>query len=668
MLMFGIAVLIAIDYIQLKVPKEIGNVFNMLDESTVLGELNNINDLNEEYDLVFRYNNDNESIYWYRDYKDGDKVKERVLIDSKRLDDLKGLKDIEVSYDINSESFYYNEIGSSEKISLIELSKLQNTLKTSFTNTLKMLVITIILIVLVVATGRFLWRLAIFGTSRKIEYGLRNEMFYHATTLSQEYYSHQKVGGMMTYFINDLSAVRMALGPGIMTLIDAIFLGGFTILRMFQLNVELTLIIIVPIILLIFGMILINKSMRRQFRIRQEKFRDLSDYTQENISGLSVIKAYVRETYEIMTFKKLSKDLYDTNIKFFKKTLMLEIITSVAINTIVIAIIGFGSFAVVKTIESTKPFSVGELTEYVSLFFMLSWPTRAIARFLSLFSQAQASAGRITEFLETKPTVFDADDLIETDEIKPSIEVNNLDFKYPDGQEQVLNDVSFKINAGEMVGILGKTGSGKTTLVDILLRVYNVDNNKVLIGDYDIMKLPINQIRNTIGYVPQDNFLFSDTIKGNIGFSRDTISDDEVIASAKLADIYENVSEFKEGFETMLGERGVTVSGGQKQRISIARALAKDPDILILDDSVSAVDTKTEETIINNLYKLRKGKTTIFIAHRISTVKDLDKIIIIDDGKIVGIGSHDELIKNSPFYQDIVRRQTLEAKVDGGEF
>ena len=668
MLMFGIAVLIAIDYIQLKVPKEIGNVFNMLDESTVLGELNNINDLNEEYDLVFRYNNDNESIYWYRDYKDGDKVKERVLIDSKRLDDLKGLKDIEVSYDINSESFYYNEIGSSEQILLIELLELQNTLKTSFTITLKMLVITIILIVLVVATGRFLWRLAIFGTSRKIEYGLRNEMFYHATTLSQEYYSHQKVGGMMTYFINDLSAVRMALGNGIMTLIDAIFLGSFTILRMFQLNVELTLIIIVPIILLIFGMILINKSMRRQFRIRQEKFRDLSDYTQENISGLSVIKAYVRETYEIMTFKKLSKDLYDTNIKFFKKSLMLEIITSVAINTIVIAIIGFGSFAVVKTIGSTKPFSVGELTEYVSLFFMLSWPTRAIARFLSLFSQAQASAGRITEFLETKPTVFDADDLIETDEIKPSIEVNNLDFKYPDGQELVLNDVSFKINAGEMVGILGKTGSGKTTLVDILLRVYNVDNNKVLIGDYDIMKLPINQIRNTIGYVPQDNFLFSDTIKGNIGFSRDTISDDEVIASAKLADIYENVSEFKEGFETMLGERGVTVSGGQKQRISIARALTKDPDILILDDSVSAVDTKTEETIINNLYKLRKGKTTIFIAHRISTVKDLDKIIIIDDGKIVGIGSHDELIKNSPFYQDIVRRQTLEAKVDGGEF
>lgn len=292
----------------------------------------------------------------------------------------------------------------------------------------------------------------------------------------------------------------------------------------------------------------------------------------------------------------------------------------------------------------------------------------ALARFLSLFSQAQASGQRIKEFLDTKPTVVNNENPIEVDEISPSIVVNNLSFNYPDGDEQVLKDVSFEIKAGEMVGILGKTGSGKTTLVDLLLRVYNVEDDSILLGGYDVMKLPIKKVRDTIGYVPQDNFLFSDTIKNNIGFSRDKFTDEEIIDSAKFADIYENVVDFKEGFQTVLGERGVTVSGGQKQRISIARALTKNPDILILDDSVSAVDTKTEETIINNLYKLRKNKTTILIAHRISTVKDLDKIIILDDGKVVAIGSHKELMKTSPFYQEIVKRQTLEEKVMGGEF
>ena len=528
----------------------------------------------------------------------------------------------------------------------------------------------LIIVVLIVAAGRVLWRLALFGTSRKIEYGLRNEMFYHATTLGQDYYSHQKVGGMMTYFINDLNAVRTAFGPGLMMLVDSIFLGAFAIIRMHTLNPSLTYIIAIPIAALVVGMVIINRSMRAQFRIRQEKFRDLSDYTQEDFSGLSVIKAYVREAYEIATFKKLSKELYDSNMKFFKRSLWVQLITTIAINLVVVTIIGFGALAVVKTIGAANngEFTVGSLTEFISLFSALTWPTMALARFLSLFSQAQASGQRIKEFLDTKPTVVDGDNLIEVEELSPAIKVNNLSFNYPDGEEKVLKNISFEIKAGEMVGILGKTGSGKTTLVDLMLRVYNVDENKVFLGGYDIMKLPIKKVRDIIGYVPQDNFLFSDTIKNNIGFSRDTFTDEEIIDSAKFADIYENVVDFKEGFQTVLGERGVTVSGGQKQRISIARALTKNPDILILDDSVSAVDTKTEETIINNLYKLRKNKTTILIAHRISTVKDLDKIIIIDEGEIVAVGSHKELMKSSPFYQEIVKRQTLEEKVMGGEY
>lgn len=524
------------------------------------------------------------------------------------------------------------------------------------------LTVSLITVVAITGLGRVFWRLAIFGTSRKIEYGLRNEMFIHATTLSQDYYSEQKVGGLMTYFINDLAAVRMAYGPGIMMLIDSTFLGGFVFYKMFKLNKELTLILIVPIVLLLVAMVIINKSMRKQFKIRQEKFRDLSDYTQENLSGISIVKAYVREAFEIMTFKRKSKELYDTNMKFYKKSVLVEVVTSIIINLIVIAIIGFGAYAVVKTanLPDAEKFDVGNFTAYIALFFMLSWPTRALTRVLSIYSQAGASAQRITDFLETKPSVYDKDNLIEPDVFIPEIEVKNLTFRYPDSNFNAIDNMSFKINQGEMVGILGKTGSGKTTLVDLMLRVYNVKHDEILISKTDIMKLPLKVVRDKIGYVPQDNFLFSDTIKNNIAFSNSSLTMEEVINASKLADIYDNVTEFQLGFETILGERGVTVSGGQKQRISIARAIAKNPEILILDDAVSAVDTKTEETIIKNLYDLRKGKTTIFIAHRISTVQNLDKIIVIDEGKVVAIGSHDELLETSEFYRDIVKRQTLE--------
>ncbi|WP_026391298.1 ABC transporter ATP-binding protein [Haploplasma modicum] len=524
------------------------------------------------------------------------------------------------------------------------------------------LTVSLITVVAITGIGRVFWRLAIFGTSRKIEYGLRNEMFIHATTLSQDYYNEQKVGGLMTYFINDLAAVRMAYGPGIMMLIDSTFLGGFVFYKMFKLNKELTLILIVPIVLLLVAMVIINKSMRKQFKIRQEKFRDLSDYTQENLSGISIVKAYVREAFEIMTFKRKSKELYDTNMKFYKKSVLVEVVTSIIINLIVITIIGFGAYAVVKTanLPDAEKFDVGNFTAYIALFFMLSWPTRALTRVLSIYSQAGASAQRITDFLETKPSVYDKDNLIEPDLFIPEIEVKNLTFRYPDSNFNAIDNMSFKINQGEMVGILGKTGSGKTTLVDLMLRVYNVKHDKILISKTDIMKLPLKVVRDKIGYVPQDNFLFSDTIKNNIAFSNSSLTMEEVIDASKLADIYDNVTEFQLGFETILGERGVTVSGGQKQRISIARAIAKNPEILILDDAVSAVDTKTEETIIKNLYDLRKGKTTIFIAHRISTVQNLDKIIVIDEGKVVAIGSHDELLETSEFYRDIVKRQTLE--------
>ncbi len=541
-----------------------------------------------------------------------------------------------------------------------------DTLKSSTPDTqaIKDSILQIAILAGLITLGRFLWRYTIFGASRRIEYNLRNAMFVHATKLSQSYYSQEKVGGLMAYFINDLEAVRQVYGPGILTLIDGVMLGGFALYRMANLNARLTLYAAIPMLILGVILVYIRKSIASIFKKRQESFEKLSDFTQENFSGISVIKAFVRETKEASFFSKRNDDLYNKNMVFVKFIISVNIAISLALNLIILLIIMYGSFLVLRT-DGTG-LTTGQLTEYISYFFTLIWPVMALSRFIQIQSQAKASATRIDKFLNTEVEINDKEDALDIDDLKGSISVKNLTFKYPDGEEPVLKDVSFEIKAGEMVGILGRTGSGKSSLVDLFLRIYNLDDNSVFVGDHDIMKLTLRSVRKTIGYVPQDNFLFSDTITNNIGFAYDNPDEDEIKESARLADVYENVMEFKEQFNTILGERGVTVSGGQKQRISIARALAKNPEILILDDSVSAVDTKTEDAIINNLHKVRKGKTTIFIAHRISTVKKMDKIILLDQGRISAVGSHATLMKTSALYQDMVKRQTLENLVQGG--
>ncbi|TNF09328.1 MAG: ABC transporter ATP-binding protein [Bacillota bacterium] len=516
-----------------------------------------------------------------------------------------------------------------------------------------------------ITVGRFLWRYTIFGASRRIEYNLRNTMFGHATALSQSYYSQEKVGGLMTYFINDLEAIRMAFGPGILMLVDGLMLGGFSLYRMARLNGMLTLIAAIPMVALTVILVFIRKRISQKFKERQQSFENLSDFTQENFSGITVIKAFVREIKEYMFFQKKNEDLYEKNFGFVKYIVAVNISIGIALNLVILTIVTFGSFLVIN--RTATGLTAGELTEYMSYFFSLIWPVMALSQFIQIQSQAKASATRIEKFLDAPVEVKDDINALSFDDLQGSIHVKNLTFKYPDGDKPVLEDVSFDIKKGEMVGILGRTGSGKSSLVDLLLRIYNLDKNQIFLDGHDIMDLSIKTVRNTIGYVPQDNFLFSDTITNNIGFAYDTPDIDLIKESAKLADVYDNVMEFKDEFETMLGERGVTVSGGQKQRISIARALAKNPEVLILDDSVSAVDTKTEEAIISNLHRVRKGKTTIFIAHRISTVKKMDKIILLDQGKISAIGSHKELMKSSPLYQDMVRRQTLENLVQGGD-
>jgi ATP-binding cassette subfamily B protein len=524
---------------------------------------------------------------------------------------------------------------------------------------------TIGLLAIVITIGRFLWRYTIFGASRRIEFRLRNAMFTHATKLSQSYYSQEKVGGLMTYFINDLEAIRMTFGPGILMIVDGLMLGGFSLYRMANLNGRLTLYASIPMLALLIIMIFIRKQISKKFKVRQEAFEKLSDFTQENFSGITVIKAFVREIKEYMFFQKKNEDLYDKHLSFVKYVVIINIIVGAAINLVILSIVLFGSLLVIN--RDQTGLTAGQLTEYISYFFSLIWPVMALSQFMQIQGQAKASAERITKFLDHPYDVYDTPEAKNVQGLKGEIIAKNLTFQYPDGDSPVLKNVSFEIKQGEMVGVLGRTGSGKSSLVDLFLRIYNLEKGQLFIDHHDIMELSLESVRDAIGYVPQDNFLFSETIRNNIGFAYDKPDLKKVEESARLADVYDNVIEFKDGFETMLGERGVTVSGGQKQRISIARALSKDPEILILDDSVSAVDTKTEESIIRNLHLIRKGKTTIFIAHRISTVKKMDKIILLDQGEIVAVGNHQQLLKTSELYQDMVRRQQLETIVEGGD-
>lgn len=523
---------------------------------------------------------------------------------------------------------------------------------------------TMAIITAIMVAGRILWRFFIFGTARRIEYQLRNKMFSHSLKLSQSFYSKEKVGGMMTYYINDLEAVRMAFGPGLLMLVDGVVLGGLALRKMFRLSVSLTFYAAIPMFLMILVMIFVSKQMQKRFKARQKAFEDLSDFTQENFSGIAVIKAFVRELKELMFFQKRSENLKDKTVAFVRFHVLVHIVIGIAINLVVLITIGYGGFIVLRNPASMSP---GQLSEYLQYYFTLVWPTMAIARFISIQSQAKASASRISDFLDQEVEVKDSEDVIDINHLEGNITASNLSFKYPDGGDLVLEDISFEIKAGEMIGILGRTGSGKSSLVELLLRMYNVPEGQLFIDGHDVNKLPIRKVRDLMGYVPQDNFLFSDTIANNIGFSYEIIDEPKLIEASKYADVYGNIMGFTHQFDTMLGERGVTVSGGQKQRISIARAIAKDPQILILDDSVSAVDTQTEEAIINNMFEIRKGKTTIFIAHRISTVKRMDKIILLEKGKIIGIGSHDELLETSSVYKQMVKLQTLESMLEGGE-
>ena len=517
-----------------------------------------------------------------------------------------------------------------------------------------------IYIVVLMVIGRFLWRVCFFGSAVRVAADLREQMFDHSRQLSQQYYQVNKVGNLMSLYTNDLDTIQECFGDGILMFFDASVLGILALVKMWRMDIKLTLLALIPAAVMFAIGTVMSQVMTKRWEERQQAFSDLSDFAQENFSGIAVIKAFVKELKELMAFRKLNKENEEINVTYTKIATLLEVLVTLFVESVICVILGYGGWLVYR-----GQFNAGQLVEYIGYFEAIVWPIMAISMLIEKTARGKASLNRITELLDAPIDVADRDGVADLKNPRGGIEFRHLNFRYPDGEYDILKDISFTIAPGEIVGIVGKTGAGKTALVDLLLRTYNVPDGTLFVDGQDVNTVSIHSVRNACAYVPQDNFLFSDTIAHNIGFGVDDASREDIDRAAALADVRDNIVDFKDGYETVLGERGVTVSGGQKQRISIARALLKNAPILILDDSVSAVDTRTERIILDNLKTSRAGKTTLLIAHRISTVEQLDKIIFIEDGRVEAVGPHDELYRTCNEYRRMVDLQKLEDEVGG---
>ena len=520
---------------------------------------------------------------------------------------------------------------------------------------MRQILMPMVYVILSIVAGRFVWRLMFVGTAIKVEEQLRNRMFDHSRRLSQSYYQLHKVGGLMSLYTNDLDTVQECFSWGVMMFCDAVFLGVLALSKMFRMHVLLTALSLIPTALLLASATVVGKHLTKKWDIRQEAFSRLSDFSQESFSGIAVIKAFVKEGKELWAFKKLNVENEEANIAHTKASVLFRVMVTLFVESVICIILGYGGYLVYRGV-----FNAGQLVEFIGYFMAIVWPVMAVSDLIDMTSRGRASLKRIGELLDAEPEVVDRPNAVPLDRVRGEIEFRDLTFRYPDGEFDVLDHVSFKINAGENVGLVGKTGAGKTTIVDLILRTYNVPDGTLFIDGHDVNDVTIHSLRAGCAYVPQDNYLFSETIEENISFALDDSDPERVKRAAVLADVDGNIMEFQDGYQTVLGERGVTVSGGQKQRISIARALLKDAPILILDDSVSAVDTGTEKTILENLRETRKGKTTILIAHRISTIRTMDKIIYVENNRIADVGTHEELYERCPGYRKMVNLQKLE--------
>ena len=517
----------------------------------------------------------------------------------------------------------------------------------------------ILLLGLTLAIGRFLWRIFLFGAARTIEREIRDDMFEHLEGMSVEYYNSHKTGDLMTRFTSDLNSIRMSIGPAIISIFDATVMAVMVIAQMMvYVNVRLTLMVLVPMSVIMVGEIYYGKIMHGKYKKRQEAVSDLTDFVQESFSGIRVVKAFVRERQQLKEFLKTNQNAMDKNLDIVRwQAVVNPLLTVIIGSSSLITLIYGGYLALVGDI------TLGRFVAFNQYVGMLVWPMIACGDAINMFSQGFASAKRIEEVFSSRPEITDSENPAPVHELKGEIKFDDLTFIHKGSSEPTIRDLTLEVPAGTTLAIIGRTGNGKSTLVNLLLHLYNVRRGMIYLDGTDINDVPLNVLRENIAYVPQDNFLFSDTLASNIAFGTHEKSMERIVEASRAACIHDNIIEFPEGYETVVGERGVTLSGGQKQRSSIARALIKDAPILILDDALSAVDTDTEEHILTNLRKNREGKTTIIIAHRVSTIKDADVIMVLEDGSAAEVGNHRELMEKNGVYAEMFRSQQLEAAV-----
>ena len=526
----------------------------------------------------------------------------------------------------------------------------------------------VIVVAVVLFLGRVMWRLSIFAASQKTEASLRLNMFAKSERLPLSYYGKNKVGTVMAWFTTDLETIEEFLGWGTIMLFDAGFLTVLVMVKMVRLDWALSLVVLLPLLLIAVWGALVEKFQAKKWNERQEEFDKLYDYSRESFTGIRVIKAFVSETRRLHACAKIIRKNKNANLSYARMTVIFDCIISLIIALITAIILGVGGYFVYCTVTGnpavifshTIEMSAGNLITFLGYFDIMIWPMMALGQIVSMRSRAKASLKRVSRFLDAEEVHSPVTVL---SNVSGAVRFENFSFTYPDAESPALKDITLEIAAGEKVGVVGKVGSGKSTLVNSLLKLYPLDSGAVFLDNADITACDTDSVRRAVACAPQDGFLFSDTLSGNIGFARDDCPQESIERAADFACLSGDIQGFQEGYETVCGERGVTLSGGQKQRVAIARAYLADAPVLILDDSVSAVDIKTEETILANIARERQGKTTIVVASRVSTVSRFDKIIVLNEGRIEAFASPKELMEISPTFQKMVRLQALEDEV-----
>lgn len=517
---------------------------------------------------------------------------------------------------------------------------------------------------LMVAVARYFWRNFIIGNSMRVDYDLRKDFFWKLTSLSQNFFNTHKTGDLMSLATNDINAVRMTLGQGIIMFIDSTFLLILNLVMMIKTtNVLFASKVLFTIPLIILIVMRFGGVIHSRFKAVQAQYGKITDRAQENFSGIRIIKAFGQEEENAKLFREENQNYYNKNIELAKLQSFFNPFIHVLSNISYMLLLFFGAKEVMA-----GTMLLGDFIAFNAYLGLMMWPARALGMVIVFMQRGAASMDRLTNIFRTEPEIVDREGAIELDEIKGNIEFKNVSFKYSPELPYALKDISFKIEPGKTLAILGRTGSGKSSIVNVLLRLYDINEGEILVDGHEVKDVTLNSLRENISYVPQDDFLFSKTVKENIEFHYEHELDDEMIEKyAKIAGVYDDIIEFKDGFDTILGERGVTLSGGQKQRVSIARALAKEKNVLIMDDSLSAVDTQTEEEILKNLNTDEADVSKIIISHRVSTIKDADEILFIEDGAIVERGTHDELVSLGGRYNKLYEDQLLEQKINRGD-